>query len=169
MQGGQIVRPRRDMGRCETVQEQTTLDEDFSPGTNVVVGFNGHQLRNSERQPVPGFHLTNSQRFATFCYFWILLNAFQINVNVCFLPLREAFCLGSGKSNFFQAILFVLSDQWLGKQLIGQSICVCCEPNLGSYIPNWSMQRFMQRFGGSKNVNYCSVLWCFMHMGLGKS
>ena len=86
MQGGQIVRPRRDMGRCETVQEQTTLDEDFSPGTNVVVGFNGHQLRNSARQPVPGFHSTNSQRFATFCYFWILLNAFQINVNVCFLP-----------------------------------------------------------------------------------
>eukprot|EP00913_Durusdinium_trenchii_P010461 g9808.t1 len=44
------------LGRFE---EQTTLDEDFSPGTNVVVGFNG-----------------------------------------------------SGKSNFFQAILFVLSDQY---------------------------------------------------------
>lgn len=40
-------------------EEQTTLDEDFSPGTNVVVGFNG-----------------------------------------------------SGKSNFFQAILFVLSEQY---------------------------------------------------------
>ena len=24
-------------------QEQTTLDEDFSPGTNVIVGFNGWQ------------------------------------------------------------------------------------------------------------------------------
>ncbi|CAE8715288.1 unnamed protein product [Polarella glacialis] len=43
----------------KTYKEQTTLDEDFSPGTNVVVGFNG-----------------------------------------------------SGKSNFFQAILFVLSDQY---------------------------------------------------------
>ena len=43
----------------KTYKEQTTLDEDFSSGTNVVVGFNG-----------------------------------------------------SGKSNFFQAILFVLSDQF---------------------------------------------------------
>eukprot|EP00927_Polykrikos_kofoidii_P004096 TRINITY_DN11627_c1_g3_i1.p1 TRINITY_DN11627_c1_g3~~TRINITY_DN11627_c1_g3_i1.p1 ORF type:complete len:1218 (-),score=270.49 TRINITY_DN11627_c1_g3_i1:296-3949(-) len=43
----------------KTYKDQTTLDEDFSPGTNVVVGFNG-----------------------------------------------------SGKSNFFQAILFVLSDQY---------------------------------------------------------
>mmetsp|Transcript_29228 Transcript_29228/g.51119 ORF Transcript_29228/g.51119 Transcript_29228/m.51119 type:complete len:1213 (-) Transcript_29228:46-3684(-) len=43
----------------KTYKEQTALDEDFSPGTNVVVGFNG-----------------------------------------------------SGKSNFFQAILFVLSDQY---------------------------------------------------------
>ena len=25
-------------------EEQTTLDEDFSPGTNVVVGFNGQEL-----------------------------------------------------------------------------------------------------------------------------
>mmetsp|Transcript_47196 Transcript_47196/g.137270 ORF Transcript_47196/g.137270 Transcript_47196/m.137270 type:complete len:1208 (-) Transcript_47196:81-3704(-) len=43
----------------KTYKEQTSLDEDFSPGTNVVVGFNG-----------------------------------------------------AGKSNFFQAILFVLSDQY---------------------------------------------------------
>mmetsp|Transcript_16254 Transcript_16254/g.35186 ORF Transcript_16254/g.35186 Transcript_16254/m.35186 type:complete len:1212 (-) Transcript_16254:224-3859(-) len=43
----------------KTYKEQTSLDQDFSPGTNVVVGFNG-----------------------------------------------------SGKSNFFQAILFVLSDQY---------------------------------------------------------
>lgn len=43
----------------KTYKDQTSLDEDFSPGTNVVVGFNG-----------------------------------------------------SGKSNFFQAILFVLSDQY---------------------------------------------------------
>jgi len=43
----------------KTYKEQTSLDEDFSPGTNIVVGFNG-----------------------------------------------------SGKSNFFQAILFVLSDQF---------------------------------------------------------
>lgn len=43
----------------KTYKDQTTLDEDFSPGTNIVVGFNG-----------------------------------------------------SGKSNFFQAILFVLSDQY---------------------------------------------------------
>eukprot|EP00928_Gymnodinium_smaydae_P041575 TRINITY_DN28119_c0_g2_i1.p1 TRINITY_DN28119_c0_g2~~TRINITY_DN28119_c0_g2_i1.p1 ORF type:complete len:1256 (-),score=311.72 TRINITY_DN28119_c0_g2_i1:93-3728(-) len=43
----------------KTYKDQTTLDQDFSPGTNVVVGFNG-----------------------------------------------------SGKSNFFQAILFVLSDQY---------------------------------------------------------
>ena len=87
MQGGQIVRPRRDMGRCETVQEQTTLDEDFSPGTNVVVGFNGHQLRNSARQPVPGFPLDQFAEvllhFVIFEYYWML---FQINVNVCFLP-----------------------------------------------------------------------------------
>lgn len=43
----------------KTYKEQTSLDEDFSSGTNVVVGFNG-----------------------------------------------------AGKSNFFQAILFVLSDQY---------------------------------------------------------
>lgn len=43
----------------KTYKEQTTLDEDFSTGTNVIVGFNG-----------------------------------------------------SGKSNFFNAILFVLSDQY---------------------------------------------------------
>jgi len=43
----------------KTYKDQTSLDQDFSPGVNVVVGFNG-----------------------------------------------------SGKSNFFQAILFVLSDQY---------------------------------------------------------
>jgi structural maintenance of chromosome 3 (chondroitin sulfate proteoglycan 6) len=43
----------------KTYKDQTALDEDFSPGTNCVVGFNG-----------------------------------------------------AGKSNFFQAILFVLSDQY---------------------------------------------------------